>query len=153
MGGTESGSIDGVRGKKKQHPDEERRQGRIFQLGMSCLATPPSSPPLSCLSLPSSRYLFHPQKSTATVAQVPKESLSLLKYPLSPFCLSPLSLLLSDFHYLSPVFSSAASSKCLRIIQLWNSTLHLYLCLLATIYILWFKVLVSCRQTFLILLN
>lgn len=45
---------------------------------------------------------------------------------LSPFCLSPLSL----FQYLPPVFSSAASSKCLQITQLWNSTLHLYLCLL-----------------------
>lgn len=45
---------------------------------MSCLVKPPSFPLLLRLYT-IVWYLFRPQKSTAPVAQVPKESLSLLK--------------------------------------------------------------------------
>lgn len=126
VGGTESGSTHGARGKRINLLSKREGRGRIFQSDMSCLARPPSFPLLLCL-FTLVWYLFRPQKSTATVAQVPKESLSLF---MSLLPLLSLPLFLSDFQYLSPVFSSAASSKCLQITQLWNSTLHLYLCLL-----------------------
>lgn len=126
MGGTKSGSTDGSRGKRINLLSKREGQGRIFQSGMSCFVKPPSFFLLSCL-FTFVWYLFRPQKSTATVAQVPKESLSLLPSFISLLALSSLPLFLSDFQHLSPVFSSAASSKCLQITQLWNSTLHLYL--------------------------
>lgn len=85
---------------------------------------PPSFPLLSCL-FTLVWYLFRPQKSTAAVAQVPKESLSLLTSFIS---LLPLFLCFClTFSIFLQFFSSAASSKCLQITQLWNSTLHLYL--------------------------
>lgn len=103
-------------------------QGRIFQSGMSCFCETSLSFPLPLRLFTLVLHLFQPQKSTATVAQVPKESLSLRVLYL-PSASSP--LFLSDFQYLSGFFSSAASSKCLQITQLWNSTLHfsLYVCL------------------------
>lgn len=91
---------------------------------MSCLVKPPSFLLLSCL-FTLVWYLFRPQKSTAAVAQVPKESLSLLTSFIS---LLPLFLYFClTFSIFLQFFSSAASSKCLQITQLWNSTLHLYL--------------------------
>lgn len=127
----------------------ETVKGGFFQLGMSCLATPPSFPPLSCLSLPSSWYLFRPQKSTATVAQVPKESLSL---KISCISLLPLSTF-STSVWLSLSLSSFLKC-CFFKVSPNNSALELYFASLFmftwTIYVLWFKVLVSCRQTFLI---
>lgn len=86
---------------------------RIFQSSMSCLATPPSS--FVCFY---PRLVPFPQKSTATVARVPKESPSFWKLP------SCSASLLSVSYGLSvSVFSSAASLKCLQMTQLWNSTI------------------------------
>lgn len=110
---------------------EERRSREDISIGHELFSDkkkkPPSFPLLSLLTLV--WYLLRPQKSTATVAQVPKENLFLSTSFMS---LLPLFLYFClTFQYLSPVFSSAASSsKCLQITQLWNSTLHLYLCLL-----------------------
>lgn len=98
-------------------------QGRIFQSGMSCFCETSLSFPLPSRLFTLVLYLFRPQKSTATVAQVPKESLSLHLLYL-PSASSP--LFLSDFQYLSGFFSSAASSKCLQITQLWNLYFSLY---------------------------
>lgn len=122
MGGTESGA----RGEKEQTScRREKVKGGYF--GHE-LFSKTSLFPSSCRCLFTlAWHLFRPQKSTATVAQVPKESLSLL----TSFYL-PSASLLSFSISVSPssFFSSAASSKCLQITQLWNSTLHLYLCLL-----------------------
>lgn len=131
--------------KRKQSnlPSKREGQGRIFQSGMSCLVKPPSFPLLSCL-FTLVWYLFRPQKSTATVAQVPKESLSLLTSFIS---LLPLFLYFClTFNIFLQFFSSAASSKCLQITQLWNSTLHLYLYVYLDNTCPVFKVLFSGRQ-------
>lgn len=149
MGGTESGSTDGARGKRRSLLLRREGQGRIFQSGTSCLATPPSFPLLSCL-FTLVWYLFRPQKSTATVAQEPKESLSLLKTSfISLLPLSSLSLFLSDFQYLSSFLKC-----CFFKVSPNNSALELYFASLfmftRTICVLWFMVLLGGRQKFLL---
>lgn len=70
VGGTESGSTDGARGKKNKAPVEERRLREDISIRHELFNLPLS---LFCrVSVPSSGTFFHPQKSTATVAQVPK---------------------------------------------------------------------------------
>lgn len=77
VGGIKSGSTERAR-REKINLLSKRVRGRIFQSGMSCLVRPPSFPLLLRLYT-IVWYLSRPQKSTAPVAQVPKESLSLLK--------------------------------------------------------------------------
>lgn len=56
-----------------------------------------------------------------------------------------LPLFLSDFEHFSPVFSSAAASKCLQITQLLCIFMFTW-----TVLVLWFKVLFCGRQKYLI---
>ena len=121
MGGTESGA----RGEKNKPPVEERRSREDIS-GMSCLAKPPSFP-LLVVSLYPRLAPFPPTEEHCHCGSGAKGKSVSLNVLLSPFCLSPLFLY---FSISLQFFSSAASSKCLQITQLWNSTLHLYLCLL-----------------------
>lgn len=110
MGGTPS---DGAGGKTINLLWKRGGQLRIFRSGMSCLAKASLFPVLSCFFTLAHRralLLWHRCHSVSSF--------------ISPLPFLP--LLLSDFQYLSILFSSAASSKCLQI----TSTLHLYLCLL-----------------------
>lgn len=113
-------------GKEQTSGWREKVKGGIFQSDTSCL-TPLL--PSSVVSLPSpGTFPAHRRALPLWLRCQRKACLS--SRLLCPFCLSSsISVLLSvsDFEYLSPVFSSAASSKCLQITPLWNSTLHLYL--------------------------
>lgn len=92
----------------------------LVQSGMSFLA----EPPFCCVSLPVSGTFFTHRRAPPLWLRCQREVFVFVKLPLFPA--SPLSLLLSDLQSRSPVFSSAASSKCLQITQLWNSTLQLF---------------------------
>lgn len=128
VGGTESGSTDGARGKKNKPPVEESRSRKDISVRHELFSETSLFPySVAFLHPHLVPFLASPTEEHCHCGTGAKgKSVSL---PLSPLWL-PIPLFLSDFQYLSPVFSSAASSKCLQITLLWNSTLHLYLCLL-----------------------
>lgn len=123
MGGTKSGSTDGARrgGRTSSSPVEERRSREDISIGHELFCeTSLSFPLLSSLHL--CLVPFPPTEEhchCGSGAKGKSVSLSVLYLPSAS---SP--LFLSDFQYLSGFFSSAASSKCLQITRLWNSTLH-----------------------------
>lgn len=152
MGGSESGSTDGARGGMGggKPPVEERTSREGVSIGHELFSSTSLFSLFCRVSLPSSGTFFfsHPQKSTATVAQVPKESPSLF---MSLLPLSSLPLFLSDFQYLSSFLKC-----CFFKVSPNNSALELYFASLfmftRTICVLWIKVLFSGRRRLLIYL-
>lgn len=144
MGGSKSGSTGGARGKRTDLRLKREGQGGIFQSDTSCLTPLLLS---SVVSLPSSGTFPAHRRALPLWLRCQRKA-CLSSRLLCPFCLSssiPVFLSVSDFEYLSPVFSSAASSK----VSPNNSALEFYfaslfICIL-TICVLGFKVLLSGR--------
>lgn len=122
VGGIKSGSTERARGEKNKPPVEESKREDISIRHE--LFSETSLFPSFVASLHHRLVPFPPTEEHCPCGSGAKgKSVSLeILYLIS----SPLPLFLSDFQHFSPVFSSAASSKCLQITQLWNSTLHLY---------------------------
>lgn len=122
VGGSKSGFTDGARENRTKFHLRREGQGGIFQQKLFNL--PPSL--FSHLFVPV--WLpFHTHREALPLWLRCQRKARLSSCLLCPFCLSSS---ISVQPSVSPVFSSAASEKCLQITQFWNSTLHLYLYLL-----------------------